>query len=225
MTGVTPAEAVLFDLDGTLIDTAPDMVVVLQDMLRDHGIDEVDYDTGRSFVSNGSRGLIGLGFGQLEDERRMSLQSEYLERYSKQLSRHSSVFEGLDATLERLDEGAIPWGVVTNKPAFLTDPLMRDLGLAERSAVTVSGDTLSERKPHPAPLLHACSVANLNPARTLYVGDAQRDIDAGKRALMPTIAAAYGYVVADDNPEAWDADMIVHSVEELSQLLEKAFSL
>lgn len=225
MPGNLSADAVLFDLDGTLIDTAPDMVAVLQDMQREQGIDAVDYAVGRSFTSNGSLGLLELGFGKLVGEQRKSMQRDYLERYSARISERSTVYPGLESILDELEANSIPWGVVTNKPAFLTDPLMKDLGLDCRSAVTVSGDTLSERKPHPAPLLHACSLAELNPVKTLYVGDARRDIVAGKRALMPTIAAAYGYVVANDDPLGWDADYVANSVPELSQLFEKAFSL
>lgn len=216
---------VLFDLDGTLVDTAPDMVEVLQHMQRDLGVDAVDYELGRSFVSNGSLGMIKLGFGEPDEKRRTDLQQDYLQRYSKQLFKHSRVFDGLDPILKTLESKVMPWGVVTNKPAFLTEPLMRGLGLASRSTVTVSGDTLPQRKPDPAPLLHACVLAGIEPERTLFVGDAQRDIEAGRRAGMQTIAAGYGYIVACDDPMQWGADFFVESVADLCQLLARAFRL
>lgn len=216
---------VLFDLDGTLVDTAPDMVPILQQMQREHGLDPVDYKTGRSYVSHGSLGLIKLGFGHLNEQQRAVLQKDFLQRYSLQLSEHSKVFDGLDALLLNVESKGGLWGVVTNKPGFLTDPLMRDLMLDMRSSATISGDTLPQRKPDPAPLLHACTVAGMDPSRTLYVGDALRDIEAGKGAGMQTIAAGYGYVVADDDPCSWGADYVVRSVTELCQFLSKAFRL
>lgn len=217
--------AVLFDLDGTLIDTAPDMVAVLQELQRDEGVEPVDYDTGRSYVSNGSLGLIRLGFGQLETGREKGLQQDYLERYSTQLAVNSRLFPGLESLLDTLDAVGRKWGVVTNKPGFLTDPLMKALDLAERSAATVSGDTLPVRKPDPAPLLHACEIAGLTPERTVYVGDAARDIEAGRRAGMLTIGVTYGYITADDDPKRWNADQLVNTTSELSQILTKVFKL
>ncbi len=217
--------AVLFDLDGTLIDTAPDMVAVLQDLQRDEGVEPVDYDTGRSHVSNGSIGLLRLGFGELEQERERSLQKDYLGRYAKRLAVGSRVFDGVDTLLDTLDGAGRKWGVVTNKPGFLTDPLMEALDLARRSAATVSGDTLPVRKPDPAPLLHACEIAGITPQQTVYVGDAARDIEAGRRAGMLTVGAAYGYVTAEDDPVRWEADELVSTTAELSQIITKVFKL
>jgi phosphoglycolate phosphatase len=217
--------AVLFDLDGTLIDTAPDMVAVLQEMQADHGRQPIDYPLGRSFVSNGSLGLVKLGFGEVDDPHRSQLQREYLERYQKRLCVDTALFPGLDELLRALDDAGRPWGVVTNKPAFLTDPLMAALGLLERSSATVSGDTLTVRKPHPGPLLHACEVAGIAPGETIYVGDALRDIEAGQGAGMHTIGAGYGYVTEDDDPGSWGADSLVHTSEELASHLIKAFNL
>ena len=169
--------------------------------------------------------MIKLGFGHLNEQQRAVLQKDFLQRYSLQLSEHSTVFDGLDALLLNVESKGGLWGVVTNKPGFLTDPLMRDLMLDMRSSATISGDTLPQRKPDPAPLLHACTVAGMDPSRTLYVGDALRDIEAGKGAGMQTIAAGYGYVVADDDPCSWGADYVVRSVTELCQFLSKAFRL
>ncbi len=219
------ATAVLFDLDGTLIDTAPDMVAVLQQMQRDLGDTPIDYDVGRSHVSNGSLGLIRLAFGDLDDEPRTALQQDYLDRYSNQLCDETSLFPGLAEMLDELDRHHRPWGVVTNKPGFLTVPLMTELGLQSRSSATVSGDTLTVRKPDPGPLLHACEIAGLEPSSTIYVGDAARDIEAGRNAGMATVGALYGYVTAEDDPEAWGADTLVSSSPELASLLIKAFNL
>ena len=217
--------AVLFDLDGTLIDTAPDMIAVLQEMQRDLGDHPIDYELGRSYVSNGSRGLITLAFGELDDEPRLALQQEYLDRYAECICEESTLFPGLAELLDEFDHHGRPWGVVTNKPAFLTEPLMAALGLLDRSSATVSGDTLDVRKPDPGPLLHACLLADVDPATTIYVGDAARDIEAGRNAGMATIGALYGYVTAEDDPREWGADEFVQTSPELASFLIKAFNL
>ena len=217
--------AVLFDLDGTLVDTAPDMVAVLQELQRSHGIDPVDYELGRAYVSNGALGLLGLGFPEIEHAVGSELHAAYLERYALRLCEASVLFPGLDRLLQVLDAAGLPWGVVTNKPAHLTDPLLDCLALAARSACTVSGDTLPQRKPDPAPLLHACELAGLLPQNTIYVGDASRDIQAGQNAGMATIAAAYGYVTPDDDPQRWGADLVAADTAELTQILLKAVNL
>ena len=217
--------AVLFDLDGTLVDTAPDMVAVLQDLQRSHGIDPVDYELGRAYVSNGALGLLGLGFPDIEHAVGSELHTAYLDRYALRVCEASVLFPGLEELLQLLDAAGLPWGVVTNKPAHLTDPLLDCLAIAARSACTVSGDTLPQRKPDPAPLLHACTVAGLLPQNTIYVGDASRDIQAGQNAGMATIAAAYGYVTPDDDPWRWGADRVAADTAELAQILRKAVNL
>ncbi len=218
-------DAVLFDLDGTLIDTAPDMVAVLQAMQYDHAMAPVDYDLGRSNVSNGAIGLLKVGFPDRTIEFNSPLHLEYLERYEAQLCRDSAIFDGLDALLDQLEAAERVWGIVTNKPERMTHPLLAALELGSRSAATVCGDTLPTRKPDPAPMHHACSLAGVQAARTIYVGDALRDIEAGRAAGMGTIAAGYGYVTADDDPAAWDADLIAADVAELTQMVLKAVNL
>jgi phosphoglycolate phosphatase len=217
--------AVLFDLDGTLVDTAPDMVAVLQDLQRSHGLDPVDYDLGRAHVSNGALGLLGLGFPDVEHTVGSDLHTAYLERYALRVCEASVLFAGLADLLDALDAAGLPWGVVTNKPAHLTEPLLDRLALATRSACTVSGDTLPQRKPDPAPLLHACELAGLLPQNTVYVGDASRDIQAGQNAGMATIAAAYGYITPGDDPHGWGADLVATDTAELTQILRKAVNL
>ncbi len=217
--------AVLFDLDGTLIDTAPDMVRALQAMQADRGLTPVDYVTARSQVSNGAIGLLRTGFPDLDIQFGDDMHREYLEVYESDLASESTLFPGLELLLDALEAATVPWGIVTNKPAFLTDPLLELLGLAERSAATVSGDTLPVRKPDPAPLLHASEMAGLDPLRTIYVGDALRDVQAGQNAGMGTIAVAYGYITADDDAARWNADTIAADTDELGQIIRKAVNL
>ena len=218
-------EAVFFDLDGTLVDTAPDMVGALQDLQRAHGRAPIAYDAGRANVSNGAMGLLRVGFPDLDEDALGRLVAGYLERYAPRVSLQTIVFPGLDLLLERLDAAGCPWGVVTNKPEALTAPLMAALGLDGRSVATVSGDTLAERKPAPEPLWHACEIAGVDAARSVYIGDALRDIEAGRAAGMTTIAATYGYITDDDDPSTWGADQVATSTAELTQLVLKAVNL
>ena len=218
-------EAVLFDLDGTLVDTAPDMVAVLQSMQAAYGVEPVDYEKGREQVSNGSIGLLRLGFPDVDIEIGHAYHGEYLDRYAEVVCENSRVFDGIDALLDQLDEASLPWGVVTNKPEYLTAPLMQCLGLTPRSACIVGGDTLPVRKPDPAPLLLACDIAGVAPHRTVYVGDASRDIDAGLAAGMTTVAATYGYIPSQEDPNSWGADSLAKTPEELAQFLLKAVNL
>jgi len=217
--------AVLFDLDGTLVDTAPDMVAVLQSMQKDQDVDPVTFEVGRSYVSNGAVGLLRLGFPAAADEAIESLRLAFLERYAGQLCERSAVFPGLDMLLDHLKEIERPWGVVTNKPQNLTEPLLEALDLARHAACCVSGDTLPQRKPDPAPLLHACELAGIEAASTLYVGDSSRDIEAGRAAGMGTIAAAYGYITPDDDARNWEADAIARDTQELAHIVLKAVNL
>jgi phosphoglycolate phosphatase len=201
------------------------MVAVLQELLRVHGEKPVDYDLGRAHVSNGALGLLALGFPDIRHSIGSALHTAYLDRYARRICEASALFPGLERLLERLDAAGLPWGVVTNKPAYLTGMLLDGLSLAARSACTVSGDTLPQRKPHPAPLLHACELGGLLPQNTVYVGDAARDIQAGQNAGMATIAAAYGYVVPGDDPQRWGADRVAVDTAELTQILLKAVNL
>jgi 2-phosphoglycolate phosphatase len=218
-------DAVLFDLDGTLVDTAPDMVAVLQAMQDEYDLAPVDYDRGRAQVSNGAIGLLSVGFPDIEISYGDDLHIEYLERYAEMICEESRIFAGMEALLDQLDDAECPWGVVTNKPERLTNPLLEALGIDARSACTVSGDSLSVRKPDPAPLLLACDIAGVEPYRAIYVGDAERDIEAGLRAGMATIAASYGYITEDDDPREWGADIIAPDTQELVQIILKAVNL
>ena len=227
MTELNGAEynAVLFDLDGTLVDTAPDMVAVLHSLQQEHGVDPSPYELARANVSNGAIGLLTVGFPEVEFEFGDDMHQLYLERYAEMVCVESRVFVGLGELLDQLDDIGCPWGVVTNKPEQLTIPLLVGLGLADRAACMVSGDTLSVRKPDPAPLLLGCDIAGVEPETSIYIGDAERDIEAGQRAGMATIAAGYGYITADDDPREWDADVIATTVDELAQIVLKAVNL
>lgn len=208
--------AVLFDLDGTLVDTAPDMANALNIMLQNHGQPSLPLDTIRPHVSHGATALVKLGFKVLPgDDVFETLRQEYLDHYASNLDTHSRTFPGMDSVLAQLEARRIPWGVVTNKPGYLTQPLLDALGLSARSACIVSGDTTVRRKPHPDPLLHACAILRQPPPHVLYVGDAERDVKAGSSAGMRVLVATFGYLGADDRPEAWGASALITTPEEI----------
>ena len=198
--------AVLFDLDGTLLDTAPDLVRVLNLVRVEQGRDPVPWDVARAQVSHGSSGLIRLGFPDLSGTALETLRLRLLELYAAQLAVGTKLFDGCQAVLEQLAIRGMSWGIVTNKPGFLTAPLLKALHLDHRAACVVSGDTLPERKPHPAPLLYAAAQLALQPADCLYVGDAERDVQAARAARMPVLVARYGYLGPADDPDIWRPD-------------------
>lgn len=211
-------DAIFFDLDGTLLDTAPDMIGALDSLRADHALEPIDFATARAQVSNGAAGLLQVGFDHLDEAGREALRSPYLDRYAARVAADTTPFPGMLAVLDALDAARLPWGVVTNKPAFLTEPLLAALDLARRSAITVSGDTLPQRKPHPEPLLHAARHVGADNTRTIYVGDAPRDIEAGRAASMVTVAVTYGYHGPAEDPSAWGADHLVTTPEQLLEL-------
>ena len=218
-------KAVFFDLDGTLVDTAPDMVGALQELQMSYGVEPVPYELGRSHVSNGAVGLVSLAFPDETVSPESSLLCEFIDRYTAQVCTKSVLFDGIAALLDRLDDASRAWGVVTNKPAHLTEAILEKLALAERSVCTISGDTLATRKPDPAQLLHACQLAGVTTDECIYVGDEERDIEAGRRAGIATVAAGYGYVVAEDDPRRWGADEFAADPDELAKIVLKAVSL
>ena len=190
----SPLRGVLFDLDGTLLDTAPDMIAALNQLRAEHNATALPYDLARTQVSHGSSGLVRLGFPELQGEAFEQLRLRFLDLYTARLTNETALFEGFEVVLATLEQRAMPWGIVTNKPAFLTDPLLAALGLDRRAGAVVSGDTLPQRKPHPAPLLLAASQLQLPPATCLYVGDAERDVQSARAAGMPVLVARYGYL-------------------------------
>ncbi len=201
---------VLFDLDGTLLDTAPDMTHALNLLLEEEGKQPLSFEVCRDHVSHGSIAMITLGFGTRQSasdlERR---RQRFLHIYEKNLCVDTKLFDGMDETLDFLEEYKIKWGVVTNKPEFLTLPLMDQLDLTGRACSIISGDTLKQRKPHPQPLYRAASQCGCLATECIYVGDAERDILAGNRANMRTLLASYGYIDESQNPVEWGANGIV----------------
>lgn len=199
-------QAVLFDLDGTLADTAPDLGYALNLQRERHGLAPLAQETIRPYASHGTRGLFEIGFGLTpEDARFDPMREEYLELYTANLCRFTQLFPGMAALLEALEERNVHWGVVTNKPARFTNPLLEQLGLIKRAASIISGDTCLHPKPHPEPLLCAAREIGVAPQTCLYVGDAERDIEAARAAGMPALIADYGYLGAADRPETWGA--------------------
>ncbi|MEO1766142.1 phosphoglycolate phosphatase [Thiobacter aerophilum] len=199
-------EAVLFDLDGTLADTARDLAFALNEQRRLHGLPPLPFEAIRPVASHGARGLLALGFDLRPDTPEFAaMRSEFLELYGRHLCDQTVLFPGMEETLAALERRGLRWGVVTNKPARFTLPLLHALGLASRAACIVSGDTTANAKPHPEPLLEAARQLVLPSRNCLYVGDAQRDVAAARAAGMPALVARYGYLAAEDEPTAWGA--------------------
>lgn len=211
---------VLFDLDGTLLDTAPDLASALNQVLVENQREVLPFETIRPWVSHGGPALIGYGFQlEPEDPDFEPLRERLLEIYRANIAVQTRLFPGMAEVLDELEARQLKWGVVTNKPGWLTEPLLEQLGLHTRCACIVSGDTLKERKPHPAPLLHACTLTGSQVEECLYVGDAQRDIEAGRNARMKTLVALFGYLADDDRPADWQADGMLQQPADLLEWL------
>ena len=207
---------VLFDLDGTLLDTAPDMTNALNLLLAEEDKAPLTNEACRDFVSHGSVAMINLGFGKQQNSEEFEARRlRFLDLYENNLCLDTKLFEGMDIVLSYLEENYIKWGIVTNKPAFLTTPLLQQLGLYERASSIVSGDSLPNRKPHPEPMYFAANECQKLATECLYVGDAERDIEAGKRANMKTLIASYGYIDATQTPIQWGADGIIEHPDEI----------
>ncbi len=208
--GSDPARLVLFDLDGTFADTAPDLSRALNRTLERHGRPPLTLEQIRPHVSHGGMAMIRAGFGiEPEDPAFEGYRKAFLDSYRAHIAEETTLFPGMSQLLERLSRQGIGWGIVTNKPAWLTDPLMEALDPGHRAAAIVSGDTLAQRKPHPRPILYACEQAGADPAACIYVGDAERDIQAGKAAGTVTLAALFGYLDERDHPDRWGADGLI----------------
>ncbi len=214
---------ILFDLDGTLADTAPDLAYALNRTLEHAGRAPLSFDVIRPVVSHGGTALLQLAFGtELPQDEFDRLRDFFLDIYRSNITRGTRLFPGMAELLADIEARGLNWGVVTNKPAWLTDPLMAGLNLSERAVTIVSGDTLPERKPHPAPMLLACREAGSAAGECLYLGDAERDIAAGRNAGMATLIALYGYIGADDHPAGWGADGVVNNPQELLHWLDRS---
>ena len=215
-------EHILFDLDGTLADTADDLANALNAIRLKHGLTTLPNEVIRPTVSLGGNAMIKLAFDLEEGDTGFELiRDEFLNYYRANIAQETCLFEGMEELLNSLESENKPWGIVTNKPSWLTDPLVKAMSLDKRAACLISGDTLEHRKPHPAPILHACKLMHADPATTIYIGDAQRDIEAGRRAGTKTLIALYGYIDDGDAPADWCADGMVSSPFEIHDKLSE----
>lgn len=214
LAAAAPLQAVFFDLDGTLVDSAPDLVVAMQRLRAELGEAPVDVSAIGHVVSKGGRAMLRRGLPQADEARIEQLLPRFLELYADAIATHTRTYPGIDDVLATLEARAIRWGVVTNKPGWLARSLLAAIGLDARCAALVSGDCLPLRKPDPAPLLHACALAGVAAAASVYVGDDIRDIETGRRAGMRTIAAAWGYLDGED-ASTWGADVVALRPHEL----------
>jgi phosphoglycolate phosphatase len=212
--------AVLFDLDGTLADTAPDLAAAVNWMRTERGLEPTPYAILRPTASAGARGMIGAAFGLAPgDEGYEELRVQWFERYQSAMAVHSTLFDGISDLLEGITGAGMAWGIVTNKPARFTDPLVPLIGLAHAGCV-ISGDTTPHAKPHPAPLLEAARRLDIVPAHCWYVGDDLRDIEAGRAAGMVTVACNWGYCGSID-PATWGADHLLDTPQQLLRMLQQ----
>lgn len=217
----TSYHAILFDLDGTLVDTAPDFIAIVNKLLVEENKSPLPPATIRNCVSNGARALITLAFGLEEDHPEFNcLRERLLDLYDSHLADESILFDGMENCLGIIEAKNIPWGIVTNKPSRFTDPLLNALNLHHRSATTICPDHVARSKPNPEPLFKACDTIKVKPEQCLYVGDHIRDIEAGKNAGMKTAAALYGYIGENEDPLNWQADFLLKSPHELIPLLD-----
>lgn len=207
MNNLNRPAAILFDLDGTLLDTAPDLAAALNHVRQLEGLPLLPLATLRPYASHGSLGLLACGFGDEQDpvehERR---RQQLLDHYLAHIADHSQLFAGVESLLQRLDEQGIGWAIVTNKPGYLTRALLPHFPLLAKARSVISGDTLTVAKPHPEPLLHACCELGVKASDCWYVGDAQRDLEAGRAAGMAAILADWGYLLPDEPASDWPFD-------------------
>ncbi len=204
-------KAVLFDLDGTLLDSAPDMLAAVNAMRAQHDQAPMPLAGLRPHVSRGARAMLEAAFPQVVEAERDAWVPAFLQHYQRELGRHGRPFDGIEAMLEQLEAAGIPWGIVTNKPEYLAAQLLPLLGWQARCAVLIGGDTLVARKPDPLPLIVAAARIGVATEDCVYVGDDERDIIAARAAGMPSVVALWGYRLGDDDPLAWRGDVMVES--------------
>ena len=212
---------ILFDLDGTLVDTAPDLGHALNLQLIRHGKQPLTDAAIRPFASHGSRGLVGLGFGITpKDDSFINMRDEYLAIYDTVFTRSPVLLPGIAELVQAIETKGLKWGIVTNKPRRFTMPLIEGMGLYKRAACVVSGDDAPQPKPSPATLLMACEQVGVLPENCIYIGDAERDIQAGRAAGMKTVVALFGYIDVTDKPQDWGADALIEVPSELLKVLK-----
>jgi N-acetyl-D-muramate 6-phosphate phosphatase len=208
-------EAIFFDLDGTLVDSAPDFVAAMQRLRAEMSLPLVEAAHIGAVVSKGGRAMLRRAFPDADEKQIETLLPRFLELYSQAIATHTRTYPEIDTLIETLENRGIKWGIVTNKPGWLARSLSAALKLDKRHAALVSGDCLPQKKPEPEPILYACELAGVSAGRSVYVGDDARDIEAGRRAGTMTVAVTWGYLAGED-PHAWDADLVI---TEPSQLL------
>ena len=213
-------QLVLFDLDGTLLDTAPDLGLALNMQRERHGLPPLPQDTIRPYASHGSKGLLSVGFSLTPEHVNFGdMRVEYLAIYDEVMTQSPELFDGIQELLEAIERKGLRWGIVTNKPRRFTGPILKKTGLDSRAACVVCGDDAARAKPHPDTLLKACELTGRRVDECLYVGDAERDIQAGKAAGMRTVISLYGYIDDADKPHEWEADGVIQHPSELLALL------
>jgi phosphoglycolate phosphatase len=218
-----PVRAVLFDLDGTLIDSAPDLAGAANDLRQAHGLPPMSFHELRPMVGAGARGMVGAAFGVAPGHERFeALRDDFLARYEQRMLLATRVFAAMEPVLEALAAAGLPWGIVTNKASRFAEPVVRGLGLDRRAATLVCGDTTPHSKPHPAPLQEAARRLGQAADQCIYVGDDLRDVQAGRAAGMPALAAAWGYLGRGEAIEAWGADAVLPDPVALLNWLELA---
>jgi len=222
MTAGFKLSCVLFDLDGTLVDTAPDLIACLNQALNVHGFDAVAPEIIKPFISYGAAAMINASLPAINDRLKLDILETMLNHYQDNIAEYTVFFPGMSDTLDAIEAQGLKWGVVTNKRERFTNPLMAALKLADRAACIISGDTTANPKPHPEPMLAACKQAGVNPEECVYIGDARHDITAGKSANMKTLAALYGYIKPGDAPETWGADALIQSPGQISIWIDSA---
>nr|WP_036165405.1 phosphoglycolate phosphatase [Lysobacter dokdonensis] len=215
MSDVPFPKAVLFDLDGTLLDSAPDMLATVDAMRAARGRGPMDMATLRPVVSKGARAMTAAAFPDVPADERNAWIPEFLDTYHRELGKHCTLFDGIAAMLRALEDAGCAWGIVTNKPEYLARDLMPMLGWEARCAVLIGGDSLPERKPHPLPLLHAADAMGVAASDVVYVGDDERDIQAARAAGMKSVVALWGYRLDNDDPVAWQGTTMVETPIEL----------
>ena len=213
-------QAVLFDLDGTLADTALDLGLALNNLLKQHGKAPYTMEELRPYASHGSSAFVRLAFGEhLPETDFQALRQAYLDEYEQCFYQDTVLFHGVNLMLDRLIQSNLTWGIITNKPKRFTDRLIPKLNFSHPPAVVVSADTTSEAKPSTKPMFYACEQIGIAPERCLYVGDAERDIQAGRNAGMKTVLVNWGYIATTDHPDKWGADYTINTPLELLNVL------
>lgn len=213
-------QLILFDLDGTLVDTAPDLGHALNMQLERYGKPALTMDEIRPVASHGSKGLLALGFGLTPEHADFDkMRIEYLSLYDEVFTRSPVLFDGMQEVLGNIESRNLKWGIVTNKPRRFTEPLVKAMGLYDRAATVICGDDATQPKPSPETLFMACDQAKVTISDAIYIGDAERDIQAGQAAGMKTVVAMYGYLDASDHPESWSADYFVQQPLDILKLI------